>query len=887
MIPGFNELLARLFYQMLYYGAIAVWNILRVVLSIAEFIQGIELGLVANVSVFVEYMTNALNVPVGIFLILAVTGLGTWYVLNNIVATKQWVDPSKLILYGLLTLLFFAAPATYIESLEGIRTSLVTGIDYTLIDDSVGDLFNVAPTGTGSGYDDVGMPAAIPDLNADGAIATFDLAGFFLAIQNTNEIHRSIFPDQFADTYFPNTPSEIDLSSEAERNAAIESANQGLTTLLLSFFVMPAAIAEHTLWLGLTIAALLIYIGLPIAMMLSFFIFTESLFANYIRQFIKLMIETLLSTLFAGFAIGLVSLASQVGTAVYIAACLTATVVFIWRIIGALKLASNAFDLFGGGSVTGGANMKELRQTAQTAIGLGVGAAALGGAGVLLLDNKAGKAIAGDDMAVGGVLGTNRAKTDNRVKQLQTLAGYGVGKNKIVRKAIENAHEARTFARNFAYGGSQPQEPNALDFLRAGSAASNFGSSPWLAMRMSPSLRKAMDTVGGQTNGFYYDEQAPVGTGSNPIAQLNENISRLIEAINGQGSNSVQNVNIVGRNHDADGDGTDDDLEQGEGNRGQNTAVYTPNQQTARQSREIMNPNPSSVADTAVSPATFAKVDSSSPITSEEISSETQQGIAPNNQNPQIVTGQNTPSVSISSNQGGDAHTTAVSQTIQTLGQQDVAQQTAAHNQLAQAVGPETASLVQTAVQEAGSEQVTLVVQTSINIADQLAAAGKNDSEILKAFQSGEAMEQIQTHLPEESPLTHDQLHAITDMALQPTRDVSPQALGNALGQALEKNGNEADVAHALGSQMTDMSSITGEIRGVLASAQRLSLTAADMRQVAAQLEQNLTAQVHQLLSSKPGSPSEKEKFINNLSSLQQINISMIQTTNPKVNPDA
>ena len=225
-----------------------VWNINRIVLAIASFIQNIEEGLIDNITIFVEYMTNALGVPTAMFLLLAITSLGTWYLLNNVLPTKKWVDPSKLLLYGLLTGLFFAAPATYIESLEGLRTAVVSAIDFTIVDDGVADIFDVPTTGTGSGYDDIPMPAAIPDLNADGAIATYDFVGYFLSIQNENEISRSIFPDSFADTYFPDSPAEIDLGGEAERNAAIESANQGIITLFLSFFAIPAAIAEHTLW---------------------------------------------------------------------------------------------------------------------------------------------------------------------------------------------------------------------------------------------------------------------------------------------------------------------------------------------------------------------------------------------------------------------------------------------------------------------------------------------------------------------------------------------------------------------------------------------------------------------------------------------------------------
>ncbi len=854
MIPGLDEVVSRLLYQFLYNLGLTVWNINRIILAIASFIQNIEEGLIDSVTVFVEYMTNALGVPTAMFLLLAITSLGTWYLLNNVLPTQKWVDPSKLLLYGLLTGLFFVAPASYIDSLEGLRTAVVSAIDFTIVDDGVADIFDVPTIGTGSGYDDVPMPAAIPDLNADGAIATFDFVGYFLSIQNENEISRSTFPDTFADTYFPDTPTEIDLSSEGARNAAIESANQGIIILFLSFFAIPAAIAEHTLWLALTLAALLLYVGMPIAMMFSFFIFTESLFANYVRQFIKLMIETFLSTLFAAFAIGLVSVAAQVGAAIYIAACLVATCIFIWRIIGAMKLASNAFDLFGGGTLTGGATAQDARKvvTGSVTTGLAMGGAglALGGAGVLLADKKAGGVTGDKDSGV--IFDAN--KTDNRVKQLQALAGYSAGKNKTARQAIESTHEAKTFGKNFLNGGAVKEEPAMLDFLRAGSSMSSFGSSPWMAMRMSPPLRRAMDMVGGKTNGMYYDEQAPVGNGVSPMMQLNANLSRLIETLSpsGQaarqaGQSGVQDVNLISRNPDADGDGTDDDLER--------------------------QPLPTNRAESSAATTTVSKG---------RLQQATTQDYAFASPTAPV-----SPSIAITSNQGGEGHQTAVSQTIQALGQEGGAQQTAAYTQIANAVGPETANEVQTAVQEAGSGEVTLAAQTSITVAGEMASEGKDGQEILTAFQTGEGIERVQAELGEESNLSQNQLHAITDLSLQPTREVSPQELGAALGTAVEAGGNEQDVAAALGSQIPNMQSMTGEIRGVIQQAGRMNLSAADMRQISAQLEQNLVAQVQQTLSSKPGTAGEKAQFISNMNNLQNANISIIQTTNPGGQEDA
>src|SRR5690606_18165865 len=125
----------------------------------------------------------------------------------------------------------------------------------------------------------------------------------------------------------------------------------------------------------------------------------------------------------------------------------------------------------------------------------GVTAAAAGGvlaaAGALQLDGRAG----------GAYLGTDPAKTAGRVRQLQAISGYTAGKSPTARQVIEGAHEARTLARNFRDGQAQDHPPDTLDYLRAGSSMSSFGSSPWMAMRLSPSLRAAYDQIGGRSHG--------------------------------------------------------------------------------------------------------------------------------------------------------------------------------------------------------------------------------------------------------------------------------------------------------------------------------------------------------------------------------------------------
>lgn len=887
MIPGIDELLTRLIYRFLYTLARLMWNFNRIFLAIAAFVDKVEEGLINNTATFVTYMVNALRVPTVMLLLLAITSIGTWYLLNNVLPTRKWVDPSRLVLYGLLTALFFAAPATYIETLEGMRSSFVNAIDATIIDDGIADLFTPPDTGTGSGYDDVGMPAALPDLNADGAVATFDLVGYLLGLQNSGEIYRSIFPDVFADTYFPDTPGEMELSSEAARNAAIEDANEGITLLFLSLLALPTAIAEHTLWLTLTLVALLLYIGLPIAMMLSFFIFTDSLFANYIRHFIKLLLETFLSTLFAGFAIGIVALASQVGLAVFLAASVVANFIFVWRIIGALKLATTAFDLFGGGSVTGGATPKDARQLAtQTAALAGTAGVALAGVGAaagtasyLSAYNRLGKAIAPKDQQH---LFEHNHVNEARIRQLQALAGYSVGKIKPIRRGIETAHEAMTFGRNFQAGAPSDAPPNVLDYLRAGSAASNFGSSPWLAMRMSPSLRQAMDTVGGKTSGLYYDDQAPLTPEGSPLTQLNKQLEQLNAFLGQQNKASF-------------------------GSGGQRPPRPTPNSSvpdaaTGRESAAAEQGG--GQTDLFDDEQTFDTVYPASPETTSQravptdvVASGESDTVRPRSREtavpepetafPMAAGGEsaapNLTPITIGALGGGKPHANAVSQTIAGLGSGE----TAAQQRVEQAVGAQTANMLQSAVKSAGVKPVQTAAQASIAVAEAMATTGMSESDILNAFRAGDAFEQVQTQLSDDTSLTPAQLHAIADVALQPTKVTSFQELAAALGTAVEEGGDTATVAAVLGSPTPNMAALTGEVRGIIQQAQQMGLRQAELRHIAAQLEQNRVDKAHLFLDNKRGARGEKEQFIVNLANLQQTKIAVAQSTKPGAQDNA
>ena len=493
---------AEAIYFLQYTLAQIMWAVNRAVLSIAVIAESINSWVTDNVGYFVQLLVNALSAPLGGMFILALTALGFWYALNNVVPTSRWVDPSKLFTYGLIAFFFFSSPIVAIDMMEDLRQSLNAGIDAALIDGATGDIFDTSMDGT-----DTGLPSAMPDVNSDGVIGSFDLVTAYMLVGNLDELDSSEFPVEFEAAFFSfGDPASIDLSDEADQELAKALASDGIERLFFAGVAIPTAIAEHFLRLALTGVAMFLYAGVPFAMLFAFFIYTQAFLGAYLRQFIHLMIETLMSVIITAIMIGLLAAAAQQGMGLYIGASIITLIVLMWRIKSALKLAAAAFDLFGGGMVTGGTGGMALAHMGKRAVtgAVGVTAAALTGgatvaAGGALLATAA--ALRADGQAEGAYLHTDPDKTDGRVRQLKTIAGYALGRSDTTRKLIENSHEVRTFGRNFRDGAVQDHEPDMLDYLRAGSSMSSFGSSPWMAMRVSPSLRAAFNDIGGGNYG--------------------------------------------------------------------------------------------------------------------------------------------------------------------------------------------------------------------------------------------------------------------------------------------------------------------------------------------------------------------------------------------------
>ncbi len=752
--PG--RALAEAIYFIQYVLAQLFWSLDRALLSMAVIAEDVNTWLTTNVAFLVDLLTNALAGPMGALFVFALTLLGVWYLLNSITPTKRVVDPQKLLLYGFMTFFFFSTPVMVIEMVEGLRQAATAGVQASALADAEGELFGTAFDGT-----DTGLPAAMPDVYpaGDGVIGSFDLVAYFLSIGNVAELGNTEFPALFTAAYFPyGDPSAINLADEADQEAAKRLAAEGLERLLFALIAIPTAIADHVLRLSLTGAAALLYAGIPFAMMLAFFVHTEAFIGAYLRQFINLFIETFLSVIIASLTIGLLAIAAQRGIGLYIGAAIIAVVILTWRIQGAFKLAMAGAHLFGGGVVTGGATGTDLvnmgRNAAVTGAGAGLALAAGGGAlaaaGMLKADAKAG----------GGYLNTDPEKADGRVRQLETMAGYAVGKSPMARNMIETVHEVRTFGRNFRDGEPQYQEPDLMDYLRVGSSMSSFGSSPWVAMKLSPSLRDAYGQIGGYG-------RRPYGPAAGQGRWRNDEWGS-----GGMGNAPAQRT-----------DGAGDTPTRPSGNSTANAAPPVNHEGSAA------TPPTGNTADatTTRQPTPVPRIHLA-PLTANR-----QAGLA-----------------SLAANLDGPAAT----QTQRVL---------------VDVVGPERAGALQTAVTEHGAAAVQAAVDAVVAQVAAAQAAGQSAQDIVASFQRGET-------LP-DSPLNREQLTAVTDVVLQPRREMSQADLVGAMAANLAAGGrSDADLAAVVGNP-SHFGPQTGAIRAVLEGIERLQLTAQDLERIAARLQ--------------------------------------------------
>lgn len=944
--PG--RYLAEAIYFLQYTLAQILWAISRATLSIAVIAESVNTWVTDNVGYFVALLVNALSAPLGGMFILALTALGFWYALNNVVPTGRWVDPGKLFTYGLIAFFFFSSPIVVIDMMEDLRQSLNAGIDQALIDGAAGDIFTASMNGT-----DLGLPGAIPDVNSDGVIGSFDLVAAFMLVANMDELDSSEFPVDFEAAYFPfGDPTGINLSDEADQQLAKALASDGIERLFFSLVAIPTAIAEHFLRLALTGVAMFLYAGVPIAMLFAFFIYTQAFLGAYLRQFINLLIETLMSVIIVSIMIGLLVAAAQQGIGLYIGASIIAFIVLLWRIKSAMKLGAAAFDLFGGAMLSGGSGGMELARMGRQAV---AGTAALAGAaltggatvaaGGAVLASAA--AVRADGSQNGAYLGTDPEKTDGRVRQLKTIAGYTLGRSESVRHGIENAHEARTLIRNFRDGEVQAHEPDVLDYMRAGSSMSGFGSSPWLAMRTSPSLRAAFDQIGGSRPGnrdavFDGDGEPLILTGMAPgqsgvtpgqggrgngrsvsgqygstsldddsslrlwqdepatprqLAALRRSGIEVTDTLSrGQASDLIAQVRNP-QTGAADSGGRDPltnpdlltrfaSLEQAlqtltQALTGPETAVPGLSRSPERAANgplpDWLRPDGAAATERAAVQDVNIVSAAPDPLTSSTPLSRSGQVLDRDGQEDKYETphtGQTgvsrlEPVIRLEPYQ--EARRQVIHDTLARLAEPHSLDGQAAHKTLVHYTGAHNAALLEAAVAQ---HSVTAVQAATAATADRVAhyrQQGLSDAAQLAAFQSGEAAAAIRE--TSATPLSDEQLAAVADMVLLPQRRLTRAELVAVIGrEAAAGAADEQAVAQAIGMGPAVVASgfggQTGNVRGVLAGAQAMQLSPADLTRLAEMIQDGLREVVQAELVDRGYPAAQVHTFISDMAAL-------------------
>ncbi len=511
LLQGFVDRAAdKLLYTLYWSLAKLLWQLERMILSGALLINGLRQWLVDNALQLLTFMINGIAPIAAALLLLAIALLGLQLAGSRVLKTlPQWINPERLILMAVLSVLFLGTPELAINALEEVR-NMVMSIRAGESLDTAATAFD---TGT-SGTPDEPLPNNIPDVLAvdpfAGVVDAFDLTAYYIQVDNVAVLDETTLPPAFEATWFPNgEPAAFDLASESEREEALRLAADGNLRLFFGLISSGVVIAEQMLYLMLQAAAVILYLGLPLAFALSYFVFTQSLLTQYIRQFINLLLETLWSMIVAGFAIWLMITGGSYGVMFFFFAAIMAAILLYWRVVSAGLLIMRGFSLLDGSSMTGGAGVKTLTGIARGGAGLAAGAV-LGAANRVddTLKTTAQVGAAGGLYAAGRyrtaqanrtVSPVRRQQAIQRGQQLQAAAGYVAGRNERIGQFIEGAHEVRTLTRRVRGNGNAAAD--GFDYLRVGQMQSADKSNPWLSIGMSHGLQEAYQQLGATGGG--------------------------------------------------------------------------------------------------------------------------------------------------------------------------------------------------------------------------------------------------------------------------------------------------------------------------------------------------------------------------------------------------
>jgi len=171
--------------------------------------------------------------------------------------------------------------------------------------------------------------------------------------------------------------------------------------------------------------------------------------------------------------------------------------------------------------------------------------------------------------------------------------------------------------------------------------------------------------------------------------------------------------------------------------------------------------------------------------------------------------------------------------------------------------------------QPGGAEAVHLATNAFHEQVRRQQAEGMDDAAIYESFRRGEPAAELRATI--DTPLSDAQLQAVADVVLLPQRRLTRAELAAAIGEAAaRRDASEQDVAHLLGTR-AHFGSQTGNVRGVLAGAQELHMTPADLSRLAEAVQRGLQEEVMAELTTRGGRPQAVRALAADLTALPEL----------------
>jgi hypothetical protein len=820
-----------------------LWDFDRVGLTMALSLESFRAFLVEQAAQIVALVADALVSPAGLFVTVALLVYGLWRLLALLFPDMAWrpVELPKVVLYAILMAAFFTAPAAAMGLLETARQELADGVQTTVI-------ANLAPSFTPVGYVSGEPGLVVYDIDGRPGISGADLAASLVGVSAVSELGYLELPAAFRESYFTHgSPAEFTLNDENARTDALLAAGRGVVVLFLAPLAIFYAIGEALLWLTLAAVAVILWIGLPVALLLAPFRASEGLLAAYARRYVNLWIETIVSAALIGLLGGAMLEAAGQGFGLYLALAVLGGCVVIWRVLSAAKLAGAALENVGGADVTGGMGVGTAAK--MTAAG---GAAAVGG-----LVTGGLVAAGGALLAAGALVGKGEGGDGEGLPgaQAAALGGFLAGKSPRARNALQTFQEMRLVS-----GLHKADEPDALDAAYVGSLLSNRGmGSAYLALGMMDGPATAYRRLGLSSG----DDGLAAGRGGGPTPPGTSRGGRRANwGVDEAGNNaadwelSPRQGSLLARLPARGGasDGQSGHPAPGGETAASPTAVYG-----GQQPQEWVTP---SAADLAVEP-----VEASS--TAAEPAA---RPFAP---------------VTFTGRPEGTRQWVEM-----TAGMPAGPTRTGFIESAARVSGP-AATTTAAAIERYGPAAVNAGVTAIARQTENYRAQGLNEAQILEQFRSGAGYVQAATHLPPDSPLRPETAgfgdwQAVADMTLGARAEASRAQLAAATATAVARpHEDAAAVAAAELGTSAHLGGYAGTVRVTAQRSREMGVDGGRLLAADAQLRQGNEAAAYETLrGGERATDAGARTLLNDLWSLPDDGLTIPQSAQVRSEPD-